>query len=351
MSLHILFVLSMLMAILKGQPTPLPQPQLVCGFGVGDSVESTVGMQLAINEGLPAEVFANLPSHPSSIVFAPDGTLYAAVTYGEYPVKVADTMRGGIYQVVNGESRLLLEGLHHPVGLLFVGDDLYVSHLGEVLRIKNVNGTSCSGVDAVVSNLPFDEAHQTNGMVFRDGRIFISQGNALYASSQSRLELRGTIFSVLLDGSDLRVEVTGLRNTFDLVFDDLGRLWGADNGPNVIYDPGITEEDVTPDELNLLVPGKDYDSGGEKPAALFEKHVAASGITWDGERVLIALWAWGQVRYYNSATGTADDFLWNLSAPTDIIVGPDGWYYIAEWQGNRIIRVILPQGQEIVRGR
>ena len=57
-----------------------------------------------------------------------------------------------------------------------------------------------------------------------------SPGPALPAErSRPNFELLGTVLSLRPDGGDVRVVADGLRNVYDLAFDDAGRLYGVDN--------------------------------------------------------------------------------------------------------------------------
>ncbi len=313
-----------------------------------------------------------LPGRPTAIAIAPGGGVYVAVTYNTvYPLAYASALYGSIFLVDDSGSHLLIDGLPFPNGMTFAGDDLYVTVLGGVARIAGVNGTACTGVETVLDGLPFDDVHQTNGIVHHDGRLYVSQGLVYEPIPSSRTELNGTIFSFAPDGSDLRIEATGLRNPYGIAFDDQGRLWASDNGPNVDYDPGYTAEvQITPDELNLIQPGGDYGfhpeghelvlatpaasvsaspvacadaSCSTPPFATFGNHVAPAGVAWDSAngQVLTAISNQWQVQAADPDTGEIQVVLWNVSTPTALAVGPDGTLYVGEWTSQRVVAVDL----------
>lgn len=55
-----------------------------------------------------------------------------------------------------------------------------------------------------------------------------------------------------LDGSNIQVYATGLRNSVFFAFDKSGRLWGTDMGRDNLGD------NLPPDELNIISIGSDY---------------------------------------------------------------------------------------------
>lgn len=292
-----------------------------------------------------------LPGKPTSIALHPDGSVYVAITYGEeYPIQVPRDMVGSVFQVMNGEAHLLLDGLHHPQGLLFVDNTLYVSQFGEVLKLTDVQGTSCDEVSVLIGNLPFDESHSTNGMAFRDGRVYIAQGNPKHANENTRKDLAGTIFSITPEGADVQVEASGFRNPYDLAFDSHGQLWTSDNGPNIGYEEDVTSEaQITQDEIIRVEKGGNYgypcpveETCGLPAAMLLEKHSVPTGMTPYKDGLLISSFAMWQTRLIDPATNTYSAFYWDVSFPVDTAMGTDGYIYVAEWDPGRILRVKPP---------
>jgi glucose/arabinose dehydrogenase len=346
----LILLLALLPASLAAQGATGSRWSRPCGGVVdGVSVAAYPPYFGPLNDGrLPLDVVAeSLPGNPVSLAFHPDGSLYVAVTYDlAYPLAAYSAFFGSVMRIADGEARVLVDGLRHPAGLLFVGNDLYVSQLGAIERLREVAGTSCQARDVVVDNLPFDSAHFTNGLAWHAGRVYASQGFALqWIAPWSRQELQGTVFSFLPDGSDLRVEVSGLRNTFDIAFDVRGGLWGADNGEDVDYDASGQE---TADELNLLVPGAAYGypqcpvPACVSPVLDLGVSKGPAGIAWHAGRLFLCLWAVGEVLAFDPASGQLTRPFWNVNSPSDIVAGPDGALYVTEWTTHRVLRLPAP---------
>lgn len=330
--------------------------------------------------GIPEQVAVDgLNGHPSAIAFGPDGTMYVSVDYSEtYPLAFYSTLFGRVYAVQNGKPVLLVDGLANPTGLTFLGDSLYIATLDSIVRVSGVRGATCSSIDPIIPNLPFDESHWTNGVFAHDGRIYAVTGYVYRALESSRRDLRGAVWSFAPDGSDQRIEATGLRNSYALTFDDAGRMWTTDNAPNAGYDPGVTDESqVYPDDLNLIVPGSDYGfhpesqgivtavggyaatpvttticitaDCGTPPVIALGMHTAPAGIVWSPTRgqVLVALSSWGQIAAYDPREPKPVGIIWNLNIPTGIAIGPDGTLYVAEWAANRVVSIPIPACAEV----
>jgi len=175
-----------------------------------------------------------------------------------------------------GEIELTVEvtGLESPRGLAIVGDSLVLAELGRLpcdqsfpCKGENVAGAASVeegerrilresngrllrfdiGTDGTLANrrvilnrLPVANTdHGVNAVTAGpDGRVYVTIGNLdrLAATplttldrSRPNFDLLGVVLSLQPDGADVRVFARGLRNVYDLAFDDHGRLYGVDN--------------------------------------------------------------------------------------------------------------------------
>ena len=98
-----------------------------------------------------------------------------------------------------------------------MGSTLYVSAKGDVSRLV-VSGQRVVSRKQIVTRLPFGRHQQDTIALGPDGRLYLGSGSTCdVCREQDRRS--GAILSFELDGSDVRIVATGLRNPFGLVFD------------------------------------------------------------------------------------------------------------------------------------
>jgi hypothetical protein len=263
--------------LFRGSPSRRWLPTLVLAFSLALVVAATV----AVVEKLPASEVSvsapgrvrvlatyTLPGHPTDIVFRGAFDGYVALAEGEIehfelPRSPNDKLVLDSVARLPGEAR----------GLAIVGSHLFVNELGglpcargslrckwtdlpglsphaaEIRILKSAKGQivrfeitadgALRSENTIVSNLPVvSTEHAVNGMTAGpDGRLYVAIGNvdALYDEPAAvnriglaRPDLLGTVVTVTPDGK-LSVFARGLRNVYDLAFDDSGTLYGADN--------------------------------------------------------------------------------------------------------------------------
>ena len=187
---------------------------------------------------------------------------------------------------------------------------------------------------------------------------------------------------------DVRVYAGGLRNPYDLVLHSNGHLYATDNGPNPragsasLDCAGEGEGPWAPDELNLIVRGQYYGHPNRNRGTLDPRQCvyhASDDVTGRVTPPIATLGysvsANGLAEYTSDAFGGAlrGDLIyveWNhdlvqrvqlspdgtrvesisqlvpdvLASPLDVVVGPDGTVYIAEWDTARIVYFAPPDG-------
>ena len=311
--------------------------------------------------GFRVQHFAVVEGSPNSITFGPDGLLYAA------------TMRGKIWTIdAGGQVTLFMDGFLVPVALAFQPgtDRLYVSS-----RVGNneaqVSVVEGDRVRQVIGGIPccYAGMHAANGIAFGpDGYGYVAvgaradHGEVLDTDVQDELHpWEASILRFHPDGSQIEPYARGLRNAFDIVWDAGGRLFASDNGPD--YGP--------PEEFHRVLPGKEHgypwydcdecfapppDVTIEPPLHQLPPHAAPTGITvytatqFPGyyNNIFLTLWsafegAQKVVRFGPGGEGMTD-FATGFAAPIDVVVGPDGSLYVADWATGVIFRITYEEG-------
>lgn len=292
--------------------------------------------------------------HPTSLAFDAQGRLLVASQEGF----VTSFDVGG---AAARDERRVAEGFTLPLGLLVVGDTLFVSDNGRVWRIRGSERT------AIVSGIPVFE-HATDGMALGpDGKVYLGVGSTCNACADADPR-NATIVRFAPDGSAFEIVARGLRNPYDLAFHpEDGSLWATDNGRD---DLGA---DV-PDEVDLIQAGKHYgypdcygkgrgsNCDGTVGSLLeLEANSAAGGIafytgssfpTAYRDNAFVALWGSFRrtrgrkivrvvpVKHEGRYEARGVDFAGGFDAPLDLVVGPhDGALYVADHGRATLYRI------------
>ena len=323
--------------------------------GGGDSHRLVdIGADLQGVDGLEATVYAQGLTNASAMGFDSDGRLWVATAAYD------DAGSDAVY-VVDEEGAApaaVITDAHTPLGLLWVGATLYVASTGGVEAHSGFDGTAFAEVRSVVQ-LP-EDVGEVNGLArSTDGRISLGV-SAPCDSCTPTSEDSAAVLSFLPDGSDLRVDASGIRAPVGLAyFPDTDRLFVTMNQRD---DLG---EETPGDWLSIVERGEDwgfpdcYGQGGEacgdapRPIAELDAHAAVSGVAIVtgqvgdaiGTAAIIAEWATGIVLMVplaadgSAATGTARTLLTGIQNPVAVALGPDDGLYTADWATGTVYRV------------
>jgi glucose/arabinose dehydrogenase len=317
---------------------------------------------IRLPEGFTAFVVRDGLVNPAVIALGPSGSLYIAQSVGSI-VRLDDMDGDGRYE----RALEVAAGLSTPNGLAFSPQgELFVSSEGRVSILRDTNGDSIiDETTDVISGLPHGR-HQNNGLTFGpDGQLYVTNGSTCNDCAEED-DRSAVILRANPDGSGLHVFASGLRNTYDLVFDDRGRLWAADNGS----DPPCN----TIDELNLIEAGGDYGwpygpacdslASGIPPVASLGFNTASTGIDmYKGQhfpapyrgRLFITLFgsfelapvpggrklvAVRLVEGLGRPLGIVEDFATGFVRPVDVAMDRDGTLLVADWESGRLYRIV-----------
>jgi len=339
-------------------PTPSPTPTVT-------PTPAIVVERGQLPPGFSLTIYATAQL-PTSLTFGPGGTLYVASAVQQV-YAFSDT---------DGDHRATLrsifaDGLDMPLGLLWIGDRLYISYNRNVVAMRDTNGDGVADeTTPILSDLPVG-LHQNDGMTFgTDGYIYMGLGSTCDACAETS-PLSGSILRFRPDGSDLSVYAAGFRNPFDVAFNAAGDLFATDNGRDKLGD------DLPLEELNHVRAGLDYGwpncwegnispSCADKTSAVagFTAHSSVDGLTfYDGENfppeylnnAFVAVFGSyilpkiergiKRVRLTKNGESYSAESEWFLQLdtdgrPLDLTVGPDGGLYVADYAQGAIYRIV-----------
>lgn len=167
----------------------------------------------------------------------------AAVTYAQHDDRLRrleDSDGDGIadrsYVFANGFNRIE-EGT--GAGVLARGQDVYYTCIPKLWKLVDADDNGIADERVVLSDgfgvrVAF-RGHDMHGLVLGpDGRLYFSIGDRGYhvTTADGRLLANpesGAVFRCELDGSNLQVIATGLRNPQELAFNDVGDFFTVDN--------------------------------------------------------------------------------------------------------------------------
>jgi len=210
-------------------------------------VEARVGPSSDVEVELMAEY--QLPDEPKDLVFRDERSGYlssaSSIHFFELPTQADGELR---LRTVTAPGELTNpRGLGLASGFLFVAEQgerrpdaprgLY-SIEGSVIRFTVGADGDLSERTEIIQGVPIaNELHGINGIAEGpDGMLYLSVGSIKerIGADVPNVEWLGTILRFDEAGRNLDVYARGLRNVYDLEFDEQGSLWGVDNdGPTL----------------------------------------------------------------------------------------------------------------------
>ncbi len=315
--------------------------------------------------GFSLTVYANVPA-PARLAFGPDGKLY-----------VASDRQVQVFWDPDGDHRaslrsIFVDGLPDtPLGLLWIGERLYVSYNHNVVAMQDTNGDFAQDESfPVLENLPTG-LHQNDGLALgADGYIYMGLGSTCDACKDES-PLSASILRFKPDGSDLSVFASGLRNPYGIAFNAAGDLFATDNGRDALGD------DIPLEELNHVRAGLDYGwpdcwEGNTSPSCAdkvgavvgFTAHSSVDGFVFYNaanfppeyrDNAFVAVFGSyllpkiprgvKRVKLTKQGETYIGEAEWFLQLgvdgrPLDVTVGPDGALYVADFMQSAVYRIV-----------
>ena len=337
--------------------------------------------EIDLPPGFEIHLFADSVTGARSLALGDRGTVF-----------VGSREAGRIYALVDqdqdgkaDETLILAQGLNSPNGVAFRSGSLYVAEISRILRYDSIEQRLRNPpAPAVVrADLPRDAHHGWKFIRFGpDGRLYIPVG-APCNTCEPQDSMYASILSILPDGSDLRIEAKGVRNsvgfdwdpaTGDLWFTDNGRDWMGENEPPdelnhrtrrgehfgfpYCYGRGIQDEDfrdvscgeTTPATVELgphvASLGMRFYTGQMFPAAYRGQVFIAEHGSWNrmlanGYRVTAVSLSGGAPKYAVFASGWENlNRAWGR--PVDVMQMPDGALLVSDDRANVVYRISYP---------
>lgn len=203
---------------------------------------------LKIPRGFVVGVFADLKSDlPRVLAFDPRGVLVTSITKRGRVVAMPDKNNDGrVDEVVT-----IVSGLDRPHGIAFSGSKIYIAETDKVVRYSYDPEAFSTTFPETLFTLPGGANHFTRTIKIIDGKLYTSVGSSCDTCIERDVHRAAMLVSDL-DGSNLRIFASGLRNTVFFAGDSDGVIWGNDMGRDFLGD------NLPPDELNVISDGKDY---------------------------------------------------------------------------------------------
>ena len=255
------------------------------------------GAGLRAPAGIRADVFVTGLPRPTAFALDSRGRLWATSGSG------VATRQDGVWLVARkgARPRQIVRGVPTPLGLSWIGDELFVAEKGRVRAYSRLAGTRFGRARTVRSGIPVGR-HQNAGITGGpDGRVYLGIGSPC-DSCRPTSRVSATVVSFPPNGSDLRVVARGLRYAYGLAFlPGTADLFATENGRD---DLGLNQP---PDELNLIRAGRDYGypgcwhQGGTPcrrkvpPVVRLAPHASADGLSF-----VVDQWARGTGRRRSS---------------------------------------------------
>ncbi len=334
------------------------------------SAQSASG--LVLQPGYKSAIYAGpFPDLVTSMTQDPQGHVYVGMIGGCIH-RLTDYNQDGI---VDSTNVFFTSGgtFSSLTDILWIGTKLYASHLGTVSTLEDTNNDGVADVVAtIVTNLPIG-FHQNNGLL-QDGpnHLLICSGSCTDIGPETN-PISAAILRCGLDGSNLTVWATGVRNTFRLArHPATGEVFGGDNEWN--SHPSLP---LKGDEINRIQPGADYGfptcfgippagSTSQPPTVQFPPHVAPVGMAFNPNTMIsgyrnelyVALFPRPYINavvrvpiWYGPRTGNPvgvyDGFALAFQNPIDVEFLPDGSMLVADFTA-KVIHRITPISDAIV---
>lgn len=313
-----------------------------------------IGAGLRGPAGLSATVYAKGLEHASALAIDGQGRVWIATAAAD---DEADD-RIALVATAGAAPQTVVTDLDTPLGLVWVGETLYVSLHGGVLAFSGFDGTAFAS-RATVASFP-DGTGEVNGIALgNDGRLYVGISAPCDACKPADA-VSASVVSFRPDGTDLQVFANHIRAPIGLAF-----FPGTDDLFVTMNQRDDLGDETPGDWLALVEAGQSWQfprcygqsstrcAAQPEPVAELHDHAAVSGVaivTGElGARVgtgaVVAEWMTGAVRLVRLTTsdagytGTTTAFLAGFRNPVPVALAPDGALFVGDWTSGKLYRI------------
>lgn len=163
-------------------------------------------------------------------------------------ILVSDIGSNSVYELP--EKKLLISGLNKPHGLATYCDNtscyLYIAEENKVTKYEYDPSKSHLSNPKKLFSVSPGGRHTTRSLLIKGDKLYISVGSSCNSCLESDYD-RATVLTSDLDGKNLEVYASGLRNTVFMTLDPSNQeIWATEMGRDYLGD------NVPPDEVNIL---------------------------------------------------------------------------------------------------
>lgn len=152
------------------------------------------------------------------------------------------------------ETKIFIDGLNYPHGLDYYNGWFYIAEKNRIIRVQDRDDNFVADKDTLqvlIDYIPIG-GHDTRTIKVHDESLFVSIGSSCNVCEEKNY-MRASILKSNLDGTNITVFASGLRNSVGLAFDPVTwKLYATENGRDGLGD------DMPPDEINLIEEGNNY---------------------------------------------------------------------------------------------
>jgi glucose/arabinose dehydrogenase len=347
-------ILATMLTLASCAPDPSDAASPATDSAAATSSAVDIGASLTGAAGLNALQYATGLTNVAALTFDSSDRLWAATA--AFSADGSDAVY--LVKSQGATPTTVIDDVTTPLGLLWVGDELFVASASKVEAYGGFDGTSFASKRTIVQFA--DGVGEVNGLAISpSGRVMLGISAPCNACTSTD-PYSGSIVSFLPDGSDLQVYASDIRAAIGLAFYP---------GTDILFATMNQRDDLgddTPGDLLAVVEagqswgfpdcyGQTSDTCTEQPSAVAEldAHAAVSGVAivtgqlgdTVGTAAIVAEWSKGLLLSVAldaadpSVASTSTVLVSGITSPVAVVLGSDGALYTGDWATGIVYRI------------